>query len=55
MSEVLFGLIMTLTVALGADLVIDHALHPLAKPWIAGLVFLVAGLLLVALAIDLGG
>jgi hypothetical protein len=32
-----------------------HALHTLAKPWIAGLVFLVAGLLLVALAIDLGG
>src|SRR5215469_8766212 len=32
-----------------------HALHTLAKPWIAGLVFLVSGLLLVALAIDLGG
>jgi hypothetical protein len=32
-----------------------HALHTLAKPWIAGLVFLVAGLFLVALAIALGG
>jgi hypothetical protein len=32
-----------------------HALHTLAKPWIAGLVFLVAGLLLVAAAIQLGG
>jgi hypothetical protein len=32
-----------------------HALHTLAKPWIAGLVFLVAGLLLVAVTIQLGG
>jgi hypothetical protein len=32
-----------------------HALHTLAKPWIAGLVFLVAGLLLVVAAIQLGG
>jgi hypothetical protein len=32
-----------------------HALHTLAKPWIAGLVFLVAGLFLVAVAIELGG
>jgi hypothetical protein len=32
-----------------------HAQHTLAKPWIAGLAFLVAGLLLVAVAIQLGG
>ena len=32
-----------------------HARHTLAKPWIAGLVFLLAGLLLVAIAIPLGG
>ena len=32
-----------------------HARHTLAKPWIAGLVFLVAGLFLVAVAIELGG
>ncbi len=32
-----------------------HAQHTLAKPWIAGLVFLLAGLLLVAVAIRLGG
>jgi hypothetical protein len=32
-----------------------HARHTLAKPWIAGLVFLLAGLFLVVLAIRLGG
>ena len=32
-----------------------HARHTLAKPWIAGLVFLLAGLFLVAVAIELGG
>ena len=32
-----------------------HAKHTLARPWIAGLVFLLAGLLLVAVAILLGG
>jgi hypothetical protein len=32
-----------------------HALHTLAKPWLAGLVFMVAGLFLVAVAIELGG
>ena len=32
-----------------------HAPHTLAKPWIAGLVFLLAGLFLVAIAIRLGG
>lgn len=32
-----------------------HARHTLARPWIAGLVFVVVGLLLVALAIALGG
>jgi hypothetical protein len=32
-----------------------HALHTLARPWLAGLVFLIAGLFLVALAIELGG
>jgi len=31
------------------------ALHTLARPWIAGIVFLLVGLLLVALAIPLGG
>jgi hypothetical protein len=32
-----------------------HAKHTLAKPWIAGLVFLLAGLFLVTVAIWLGG
>ena len=32
-----------------------HAQHTLAKPWVAGLVFLLAGMLLVAVAIQLGG
>jgi hypothetical protein len=32
-----------------------HAKHTLARPWIAGLVFLLVGLLLVAVAIQLGG
>jgi hypothetical protein len=32
-----------------------HARHTLARPWIAGLLFLLVGLLLVAFAIDLGG
>jgi VIT1/CCC1 family predicted Fe2+/Mn2+ transporter len=32
-----------------------HARHTLARPWIAGLVFLLAGLFLVAVAIQLGG
>jgi len=32
-----------------------HARHTLAKPWLAGLVFLLAGLFLVAIAIRLGG
>ena len=32
-----------------------HARHTLAKPWIAGFVFLLAGLLLVVLTIRLGG
>jgi hypothetical protein len=32
-----------------------HARHTLTKPWIAGLVFLLAGLFLVAVAIRLGG
>jgi hypothetical protein len=32
-----------------------HAKHTLARPWIAGLVFMLAGLLLVAIAIQLGG
>jgi hypothetical protein len=32
-----------------------HAQHTLAKPWIAGLVFLLTGLLLVVVAIQLGG
>ena len=32
-----------------------HARHTLAKPWIAGLVFLLVGLFLVAVAIPLGG
>jgi VIT1/CCC1 family predicted Fe2+/Mn2+ transporter len=32
-----------------------HARHTLARPWIAGLVFLLAGVLLVAVAIQLGG
>ena len=32
-----------------------HARHTLAKPWIAGFVFLLAGLLLVVLTIQLGG
>ena len=32
-----------------------HAQHTLAKPWIAGFVFLLAGLFLVVLAIRLGG
>jgi hypothetical protein len=32
-----------------------HAKHTLAKPWVAGLVFLLAGLFLVAVAIFLGG
>lgn len=32
-----------------------HARHTLAKPWIAGLVFLLVGLFLVAVAIALGG
>jgi VIT1/CCC1 family predicted Fe2+/Mn2+ transporter len=31
------------------------ARHTLAKPWIAGVTFLLVGLLLVALAIPLGG
>ena len=31
------------------------ARHTLAKPWLAGLTFLLVGLLLVALAIPLGG
>jgi hypothetical protein len=31
------------------------ARHTLARPWIAGIVFLLVGLLLVALAIPLGG
>ena len=32
-----------------------HARHTLARPWIAGLLFLLVGLLLVAFAIYLGG
>ncbi len=32
-----------------------HAKHTLARPWIAGLVFLLVGLFLVAVAIQLGG
>ena len=32
-----------------------HARHTLAKPWIAGFVFLLAGLFLVVLAVRLGG
>jgi hypothetical protein len=32
-----------------------HAKHTLARPWIAGLAFMLAGLLLVAVAIQLGG
>jgi VIT1/CCC1 family predicted Fe2+/Mn2+ transporter len=32
-----------------------HARHTLAQPWIAGLVFLLAGLFLVAVAVRLGG
>jgi hypothetical protein len=32
-----------------------HARHTLARPWVTGLVFLLAGLLLVAVAIQLGG
>jgi hypothetical protein len=32
-----------------------HARHTLAKPWIAGFVFLLAGLFLVVLTIWLGG
>ena len=32
-----------------------HAKHTLARPWIAGLVFMLAGLFLVAVAILLGG
>ena len=32
-----------------------HARHTLARPWVAGLVFLLAGLFLVAVAIQLGG
>jgi hypothetical protein len=32
-----------------------HAKHTLARPWIAGLAFMLAGLLLVAIAIQLGG
>jgi hypothetical protein len=32
-----------------------HARHTLAKPWLAGLVFLLVGVLLVAVAIPLGG
>ena len=32
-----------------------HAQHTLARPWIAGLAFLLAGLFLVAVAIRLGG
>ena len=32
-----------------------HAKHTLARPWIAGLVFMLAGLFLVAIAIQLGG
>ena len=32
-----------------------HARHTLARPWISGLVFLLAGLFLVAVAIGLGG
>jgi len=31
------------------------ALHTLAKPWLAGLTFMLVGVLLVALAIPLGG
>jgi hypothetical protein len=31
------------------------ALHTLAKPWLAGLGFMLIGVLLVALAIPLGG
>jgi VIT1/CCC1 family predicted Fe2+/Mn2+ transporter len=31
------------------------ALHTLAKPWLAGLAFMLVGVLLVALAIPLGG
>jgi len=32
-----------------------HARHTLAKPWVAGLVFLLSGLFLVAIAVALGG
>jgi hypothetical protein len=32
-----------------------HAQHTLAKPWLSGLVFLLAGVFLVAIAIPLGG
>ena len=32
-----------------------HARHTLARPWIAGLVFLLVGLFLVTVAIPLGG
>jgi hypothetical protein len=32
-----------------------HAKHTLTKPWVAGLVFLLAGLILVAIAVALGG
>ena len=67
MGEALFGLIMTLTFTLGADLVIDAQGREGARQMLIGIlgcnlawglidgVLYVAGLFLVAVAIQLGG